>query len=135
MKSKKEQRISRLIMITPFDSTITQLSNAEQLLLLKGCALCAITYDLENNNISNKPAWKDCQSELGAPIVVFTLDVIEPRLRTLIQGNAPAVCAETEAGELFLLLDSAAIERCKGSVADFRGRLLYRASSLSLSLS
>ena len=135
MEAKKEKRVARLIMITPFDSSIAQLSDSEQLLLLKGCALCAITRDLENNSTGNKPEWKDCKSELGAPIFVFTLDVIEPRLHALIQGNAPAVCAETEAGELFLLLDPAAIERCKGSVADFRGRLLYRASTLGLSLS
>jgi hypothetical protein len=126
--------ITRLIMVTPFDSSLARLDEDEQLILLKGCALCTITRDLEHDSLRNKPEWQECKAALGVPISVVTIDVIDKRLRDLIQNEPPAVCAEDVSGQIWLVLDAQALKRCKGSVADFRGRLLYRASMLGLSL-
>lgn len=128
------QRVKRLIMITPFDSSVADLGIAEQLVLLKGCVLCRITRDLDAGSTRSKAEWKACKAEIGAPVEVFTLDRAEPPVVAAIAGQAPAVCAETEDGSFHLLLDEPVLARCNGSVADFRGRLYYRASTLGLQI-
>ena len=127
-------QVERLIMVTPFDSGIAELSRDDQLVLLKGCVLCQITRDLDNGSTRNKSEWKACKAEIGAPIEIFTVDRAEPRVLALIDNEAPAVCAEVAGGALHLLMDRATLARCKGSVADFRGRLSFRASALGLDL-
>ncbi|MEZ4448235.1 MAG: hypothetical protein R3B09_02065 [Nannocystaceae bacterium] len=127
-------QVTRLIMVTPFDSTLGDLDLAEQLVLLKGCVLCRITRDLEAGTTGPKPEWRACKAEIGAPVDVFTVDRAGPAILEVIGGKAPAVCAETDDGAIHQLLDEPALARCKGSVADFRGRLYYRVSALGLQL-
>lgn len=127
------KRIEKLVLVTPFDSGIASLSDAEQLVLLKGCVLCQITRDLDNESTKSKTDWRACKAELGVQIAVYTLDRADAQVLEAIDRQAPAVCAFAD-GEYHLLLDEVALARCKGSVADFRGRLGFRASSLGLEL-
>jgi hypothetical protein len=126
--------IERLIMITPFQSSIELLELEEQLVMLKGCALCRITRDLDNNSTRSKAEWKSCKAQLGVPIDVITIDKISPAIAQAIENRAPAVCAATEDGKIILLLDQESLERCNGRIGDFRGRLMFRAASLDLTL-
>jgi len=126
-------RIEKLIMVTPFGSGIASLSEEEQLVLLKGCVLCQITRDLDNGSTRSKTDWRACKAELGVEVAIYTLDRADAHLLDVIGHEAPAVCALAE-GEYHLLLDQAVLARCKGSVADFRGRLGFRASALGLDL-
>ena len=51
-----------------------------------------------------------------------------------IERQAPAVCARTADGRVIRLMTEDELARCRGSVRDFRGRLLYRLAALGLSL-
>lgn len=122
------------LQITPFDSSVADLDRDEQLVLLKGCVLCQITRDVDNESTRNKPEWKSCKAELGVPIEVFTMDRVDARLLSAMDGGPPAVFGITESDGVVLLLDRDALERCRGSVTDFRGRLAYRLAVLDLEL-
>lgn len=126
--------VSRLQMVTPFDSEIADLEMEQQLLLLRGCALCRITRRVDEGSTRAKEEWKTCKAELGVPVEVFTKDVAPAALLEAIGHHAPAVAAVTTDGEIVSLMDEAAIARCKGSVADLRGRLKYRMASLELAM-
>jgi hypothetical protein len=126
--------VKRLVMVTPFHSNIANLPETEQLLMLNGCVLCAITRDLARGSVRSKAEWKECKAELGVPIDVSTIDKAEPRVLETIDRKAPAVCAETTGGQLHLLLAEDALAQCKGSVRDFRGRILFRLAALDLVL-
>lgn len=102
--------------------------------MLKGCALCTITRDLDSGTTRNKPEWKQCKAELGVPVVVYTQDTAPAAVMAAAERSAPAVLAETGAGAVSLLMDKAQLERCRGSVADFRGRLRYRLETLGLTM-
>jgi len=121
-------------MITPFSSDIVGLGADEQLVLLKGCVLCQITRDLANGSTRNKPEWKSCKGELGVTIDVVTLDRADASLLERIARDPPAVFARTTEGTWHLLLDKLGLERCRGSVGDFRGRLMFRLAQLGLAL-
>ncbi len=121
-------------MVTPFDSDIAELEMEQQVLLLRGCALCRITRRLDEDRTDAKEEWKTCRAELGVPVEVFTKDVAPGALLEAIGNRAPAVAAVTTHGEIIPLMDEAAIARCKGSVADLRGRLKYRMASLELAM-
>jgi hypothetical protein len=125
-----QRRIVRLIMVTPFDSSIATLSAEDQLVKLKGCALCAITRDLEHGSARNKPEWKCCKAEIGVPVEVVTVDRADALTLVALEHRAPGVCAEADDGEVVRVLDDESLERCRGT--DFRGRLLFRARSLDL---
>lgn len=128
------RRIKKLIMVTPFESSIATLSQEEQLLKLKGCALCAITRQLDAGSTRNKPEWKECKAEIGVPVEVVTVDRADSATLAALEHHAPGVCAEVEDGQVLRLFDEEMLARCRGSVADFRGRLLFRVSSLDLQL-
>ena len=126
--------VKRLIFVTPFDRSISEKTREEQFVLLKGCVLCQITRDIARGSGRNKPEWKECKAEIGLHTDTYTLDVLDDAVRELIGGVAPSAVVETYDGELFELLNASALARCKGSVRDFRGRLLYRLAALDLEL-
>jgi hypothetical protein len=127
------QRVARLQMVTPFRSDVAGLDEDEQVVMLKGCALCRITRDLDAGTTRSKSEWKTCKTELGVPIDVFPVDGAPAELLRLV-SEPPAVCALTDAGTRIVLLDADALDRCRGSVADFRGRLAYRLAMLDLTI-
>lgn len=126
--------VSRLQMVTPFDAEVANLDQEQQLLMLQGCALCRITRRVDEGSTRSKAEWKTCKAELGVPVEVFTKDVAPAALLAAIGHSAPAVAAVTSDGETIALMDEDGIARCKGSVADLRGRLKYRLASLELTL-
>jgi len=125
--------VAKLLMITPFGADVADLAEAQQLLLLKGCVLCQITRDLDHDSVRTKPEWRSCKEELGTPVEVVTIDRVPPEIVQLI-GQPPSVCAVLPDGSVVPLLDEAALARCRGSVSDFRGRLLYRLAAAGLTL-
>ena len=126
--------ISRLVMVTPFNSDIVSLSEDEQLVLLRGCVLCQITREVENGSTRSKNDWKSCKEELGCPIDIFTIDKVDAATAEAIERQAPAVCARTTDGRVIRLMAEDELARCRGSVRDFRGRLLYRLAAVGLTL-
>lgn len=126
--------IARLIMVTPFDSSIASLKADEQLVRLRGCVLCQITRDLDNGSTRAKPEWKSCKEEFGCPIDVVTLDRIDAAIAEAIENQAPAVCAKTQDGRVIRLMAEDELARCRGSVPDFRGRLMYRLAAVGLAI-
>lgn len=128
------ERIKRLIMVTPFDSSIASLSVDEQLVLLRGCVLCQITRDVAGGSTRSKSEWKSCKAELGCVIDVLTVDKIDSATAQAIENSAPAVCAETASGKVLRLMAEEELARCRGSVPDFRGRLFYRLAAAGLTI-
>lgn len=126
--------IARLIMVTPFDSSIASLSADEQLVRLRGCVLCQITRDVDNGSTRTKPEWKNCKEEFGCAIDIFTIDRIDSAIAEAIENQAPAVCARTQNGRVIRLMAEDELARCRGSVPDFRGRLMYRLAAVGLSI-
>ena len=105
------------------------IDSAKKLLMINGCALCSITHGLT----SEKQEWKSCRDELGIPVDYLHRDELSTDLRHLVGDSLPAVVAV--AGEEYHVLMSAEVlERCRGSVADFRGRLQTCATMKELTL-
>ncbi len=127
------KKITKLVMVTPFKSSITSLSEEEQLLMLKGCVLCQITRDVEAGSVRSKAEWRSCKVELGLPIEVLTIDAVPAHVLRMM-GRPPVVCAVFGDDEVVTLLDGTTLARCRGSVADFRGRLLYRIAAFDLEI-
>lgn len=131
---ERMEPIARIIMVTPFDSSIVSLSADEQLLLLRGCVLCQITRDLDNGSTRIKPEWKSCKEEFGCPIDIYTFDRIDFVIAEAIENQAPAVCAKMQNGRIIRLMAEDELARCRGSVPDFRGRLMYRLAAVGLTI-
>jgi hypothetical protein len=101
------------------------LDSARKLLQIKGCTLCTITHGLAGE----KSEWK----EIGVPVDYVHRDEISPELGRVVGDNLPCVVAEA-GGELILLLGPDVLDRCKGSVADLKGRLTVFSSMHGLEL-
>lgn len=117
--------IDRLLFVFNADSGKWNafVDSARKLFMVNGCALCSITHGLTGE----KSAWKDCRDELGVPIDYVHRDELSDRLRKVIEDNVPCVVAEVN-GEYTVLMGPDVLERCRGSVADFKGRLSLYAS-------
>ncbi len=126
----ERRTIERLIFV--FDAESGSLSaffdSARKALKLGGCALCSITHGLTGE----KSDWRDCREEIGVPIEYVHRDEVSPELRQAA-GTLPAVVAVVD-GELIHLMDRQVLDRCRGSVSDFRGRLAVRAGMQHLVL-
>ncbi len=123
--------IERLIFVFDADSgTLSAFfDSAKKALRLGGCALCAITHGLTGE----RSEWKSCKEEIGVPVEYVHRDEVSPELAAAITGELPCVVADA-GGELLQLVDRPVLERCRGSVADFRGRLAYFAATHHLAL-
>jgi len=121
--------IDRLVLVYNADSGKWSaiVDSAKKLLTVNGCALCAITHGLTGE----KDEWKTCRDEIGVPIDYLHRNELDNETRYLLGEDLPAVIA-LHGGESTVLLTPEALERCKGSVADFRGRLLAYASMRGL---
>lgn len=123
--------IDRLIFV--FDAESGAISaffdSARKALKLGGCALCSITHGITGES----SAWRDCREEIGVPVEYVHRDEVNGALEETVDGSLPCVIADA-GGELILLLDREVLERCQGSVADFRGRLSYFAAKERLRL-
>ena len=128
--SEKKQ-IQRLILV--YDADTGRLNalvdSARKVFRLNGCALCGITHGLAGE----KSEWKDCRDELGVPVDYRHRDELFGELKELVEGQLPCVVAETDDGPRVLLTPQV-LERCKGSVNDFKGRLLTYAAMHDLEI-
>lgn len=128
--SEKKQ-IRRLVLV--FDADSGRLSawvdSARKIFRLKGCALCSITHGLAGE----KDDWRDCQEELGVPVDYRHRDELFGPLAELVKDRLPCVVAETHDGPQ-VLLTREVLERCRGSVDDFKGRLHTHAAMHDLEL-
>lgn len=127
----ERRTIDRLIFVFDADSGALSafFDSARKALRLGGCALCSITHGLTGE----RAEWTDCKEELGLPVEYVHRDELWAELDRTIRGRLPCVVADVE-GELVELMDRDVLERCRGSVADLRGRLGYFASLRGLAL-
>ncbi len=126
------QQIRRLILI--YNADAGKLSalvySVRKVLRLNGCALCSITHGLTGE----KAEWRSCRTEIGVPIDYLHRDEIFGPMKQLVGDALPCVVAETGAGPRVLLTPDV-LERCRGSVDDFKGRLLTHAAMRDLEMS
>lgn len=117
--------IDRLIFVFSAGSGTfnAMLDSAKKLLQLKGCALCTITHGLAGE----KDEWKSCREELGIPVDYVHSDEIGPELEAATERRLPCVVA-VSGEDLVLLLAPDVLERCRGDVADLKGRLRVHAT-------
>ena len=76
------------------------------------CSLCDITH----GSIREKGEWKACRQGLPVAFDTYHRDDQPPEVRAALEGRAPAVVAETDAGYV-PLLDGSALDACEGSPA------------------
>lgn len=128
----EKRQVKRLILV--FDADTGKLNafvdSVKKVLMVKGCTLCAITHGLAGE----KEEWKDCKEEFGVPIDYLHRDEIPAHLKEKLSGQLPCVLAEVDGGEMVLLLTPEVLDRCRGSVADLKGRIQFHLVSNSLEL-
>jgi len=117
--------IDRLLLVFNADSGALAafVDSAKKLLMINGCSLCSITHGLAGE----KSEWRHCKEELGVPVDSIHRDEVDAELRSLIGDDLPCIVAES-GGESVVLLGPDVLRRCRGSVADLKGRLNYFAS-------
>ncbi len=127
----EKQQIRRLILIYNADAgaLAALVDSARKVLRLNGCSLCSITHGL----IGEKREWRSCRDEIGVSIDYLHRDEIFGPMKQLVGETLPCVVAETAAGPRVVLTPDV-LERCRGSVDDFRGRLLTHAAMRDLEL-
>ncbi len=74
------------------------------------CALCDITHGA----VRERSDWKACRAGLPVPFDTYHLDDQPAPVRDVIDGQAPAVIADTDQG-LVVLLGPGDLERCQSS--------------------
>jgi hypothetical protein len=123
--------IDRLVLVYAADSGAFSafVDSAKKLLRLNGCTLCAITHGL----LGERDEWKDCKAELGVPIDYLHRDELDAELTRLVGNALPAVIAETASGRV-LLFGPDVLERCKTSVAELKGKIMWHARAKGLML-
>jgi len=126
-----KRRIDRLLFVFNADtgSFNAFLDSAKKLLRLNGCTLCSITHGLAGE----KSEWRECKEEIGVPVDYVHRDEISGELRSVVGDQLPCIVAQA-GSDLVLLLAPDVLDRCQGSVADLKGRLIYFASVNRLEL-
>lgn len=112
--------VQRLLLVYNADSGKLNalIDSAKKLLLVNGCPLCSLTHSLAGE----RSEWQSCKESLGVPFDYVHRDEVTPALREVVGEQLPAVVADT--GErLVLLFGPDVIQRCRGNVADLRGRI------------
>lgn len=130
-EDRTRRRIQRLIFVYAADSGPLSafVDSAKKLLTIRGCSLCAITHGLAGE----RSEWRQCREEIGVPIEIFHRDDVPAEVAAATSGGLPCVLADT-GDELVLLLRPEVIERMRGSVSDFKGRLATHAAMRGLEL-
>lgn len=120
-----KRTIDHLLLVFNADSGALSafVDSAKKLLMINGCSLCSITHGLAGETSD----WKHCKEELGVHVDYVHRDEVDAELRRLVGDQLPCIVAEA-GGERKLLLGPDVLRRCRGSVADLKGRLNYFAS-------
>jgi len=130
--SMPEKTVRRLIFVYDADSGIFGLAvdTVKKALLLKGCPLCVITHGIAGE----KKDWKECRDSLGVPVDYMHRDEVPADMEALVAGRLPCVVAECADDHREILLDRGVLDRCRGSVDDFKGKLAYYTAARGLRL-
>ena len=125
------RQIDRLLFVYNADSGVLNsvIDSAKKLLAINGCPLCSLTHSL----VGEKSDWQTCRESLGMPVEYVHRNELTAGLRTIVGEQLPCVVAQS-GGDLVLLLEPDVIQRCKGSVADLRGRIRMHAAMRGLEL-
>jgi hypothetical protein len=126
------RKVDRLVLLYDAKSGAwgAVVDSAKKMLMLKGCPLCSITHGMAGE----KSDWKSCRDEIGVPVDYLHRNEIGGQAAQLaLEVGLPCVLAEVE-GRLVPLLSPEVLDRCRGSVAEFRGKLHYHASAKELDL-
>lgn len=126
-----KSRIDRLILVYNADSgaLASFVDSAKKLLMINGCSLCSITHGLTGE----RSEWRHCKEELGVPVDSVHRDEVDHELGTVVGDRLPCIVA-VHGDERTVLLGPDVLQRCRGSVADLKGRLNYFASMNRLEL-
>ncbi|MEM9555100.1 MAG: hypothetical protein AAGC60_12645 [Acidobacteriota bacterium] len=127
-----QRTIRRLILVFDADAGAVSafVDSARKLLHVGGCSLCATTHGL----FGEKSEWTQCKDALGVRVDSLHRDELFGRVKDVVGEQLPCVVAETDDGEMVMLLDPAVLERSRGSVSDFQARLLHHAAMRDLVL-
>lgn len=127
MPRKKVDRLA--FVFDAYSGLLATLVDGVKKVLADGCPLCSITHGL----LRERREWIECKESLRVPVDYFHRDQVPEALKNVVEGMFPCVVAVAQ-GEPFLVLDPVAISRCKGSCADFKGRLIHHAALRGLEL-
>jgi hypothetical protein len=130
-ENEKRKKVDTLIFIYDADSGKLGafLDSTKKLLMIGGCALCAITHGI----LGEKNEWKECREELGVPITYYHKDEIPEFLKGKVAGHLPCIVALV--GKIYvILLEPAVLKRCRGDVRDLKGRINYYLAANNLTL-
>jgi hypothetical protein len=125
------RQIERLLFIYDADSGALSAiaDSARKLLSINGCPLCSLTHSLAGE----KREWKTRKEGIGVPVDYVHRDELTEQMKAVVGTSLPCVVAKA-AGEMTILLTPDVIARCKGGIADFRGRLKTYAAMRDLEL-
>ena len=123
--------IDRLLFVYNADSGALNaiIDSAKKLLSINGCPLCSLTHSLAGE----RSEWQSCKESMGVPVEYVHRDELSPALRQVVGDRLPSVVAHV-GGEEVVLLTPDVIQRCKGSVADLRGRIKMHAAMRDLEI-
>lgn len=126
------RRVDELILVYAADSGFAAglLDSAKKLLHLNGCTLCALTHGLAGE----KSEWRSCKEELGVQVTPYHRDDMPAPVAKVAAGKLPVILARS-GDDLVTLLEADAIDRCRGSVEDLRGRLMFHLARHKLEIS
>jgi hypothetical protein len=121
-ENSEKKKVDRLVFI--YDANSGKMGafwdSAKKVLMIKGCALCTITHGI----LGEKNEWKACQQELGVPITYYHKDEIPEHLKGTVTGHLPCILAHI-GRKYVMLLEPEVLDRCRGDVADLKGRIHY----------
>ena len=123
--------IERLILVFDADAGALNalVDSTRKLFRLKGCSLCSITHGLAGE----KGQWRSCRETLGVPVDYLHRNELDATTAGVVGDQLPCVLASS-GGRTELLMGPGVLDRCAGSVADFKGRLMHHAARLGLGL-
>lgn len=105
------------------------MDSAKKILGQSDCALCDITH----GPLGAKREWTAIENELTVPVHYLHLNEITDAERSVPDFATPCILVRTHEG-YSMLLPPDVLARCKGSVADLKGRLKLHARMKNLDL-
>ena len=124
-----KQTIERLLFVYNANSGKWNaiVDGAKKLLAVDGCPLCSLTHGI----FGEKAEWRACKDSFGVPVDYLHRNELTEALRDLTSGRLPCVVAR--AGNRYeVLADPEMLDRCGKSIAELRGRLIFRAAGKGL---
>ena len=125
------REIERLVLVFDADAGAWSalVDSSRKLFRLKGCSLCEITHGV----LGEREGWASCRESLGVDVEYLHRDELDEALEKQVGDALPCVLADAGGG-LEVLLGPDVLDRCAGSLNDFRGRLLHHAARLGMTI-